>query len=141
MRALAWALFGVVAVLAPTCAALGIAGDQRGLILPEDRSSMLPQALIIAVASFEFAVVGLLIARRQQSNPIGWIFLGSGALLALVGSAYGYADLALYEAIRTLSVESSSMLSSPVAGRKSAEADNNCRGSMDSVLVLTWLER
>ncbi|MCY7302059.1 MAG: hypothetical protein LH654_03305 [Thermoleophilia bacterium] len=96
MRALAWALFGAVVALAPACAALGIAGDRRGLVLPEDRGSMLPQALIIAVASLEFAVIGLLIARRQRSNPIGWIFLGSGALLALVGCAYGYADLALY---------------------------------------------
>ena len=57
---------------------------------------MLPQALIIGFASLEFAVVGLLIARRHQRNPIGWIFLGSGALLALVGCAYGYADLSLY---------------------------------------------
>ncbi len=96
MRALAWALFGSVAFLAPTCAALGIAGDRRGLVLPEGRGSMLPQALIIAFASLEFAVVGLLIARRQQRNPVGWIFLASGALLALVGSAYAYADLVLY---------------------------------------------
>ncbi len=96
MRALAWTLFGAVALLAPACAALGIAGDRHGLVLPEGRESMLLQALIIAFASLEFAVVGLLIARRQERNPIGWIFLGSGALLALVGCAYGYADLVLY---------------------------------------------
>ena len=57
---------------------------------------MLPQALIIAVASLEFAMVGLLIARKERSNPIGWIFLAAGTLLALVGCAYGYADLSLY---------------------------------------------
>ncbi len=96
MRALAWTLFGAVAVLAPVCAALGIAGDRHGLVLPEGRESMLLQALVIAFASLEFAVVGLLIARRQQRNPIGWIFLAAGALLALVGCAYGYADLVLY---------------------------------------------
>ena len=73
MRALAWTLFGAVAFLAPTCVALGVVGDRRGLILPEDRDSMLPQALIIGFASLEFAVVGLLIARRQQRNPIGWV--------------------------------------------------------------------
>ena len=47
MRALAWTLFGAVAFLAPTCAALGIAGDRHGLVLPEGRGSTLPQALII----------------------------------------------------------------------------------------------
>ena len=96
MRALAWTLFGAVACLAPTCAALGIVGESHGLVLPEGRGSMLAQALIIGFASLEFAVVGLLIARRQQHNPIGWIFLASGSLLALVGCAYGYADLSLY---------------------------------------------
>jgi hypothetical protein len=96
VRAIAWSLFGATTVLAPTCVVLGVAGHLNGLVLPEGRGSMLAQALIIGLASVEFAVVGLLIARRQRSNPIGWIFLGSGALLALVGCAYAYADLALY---------------------------------------------
>ena len=96
VRALAWTLFGAIAVLAPTCAALGIAGDRHGLVLPEGRGPMLPQAIIIGFAALELAIVGLLIARRQPRNPIGWIFLASGALLALVGCAYGYADLSLY---------------------------------------------
>jgi len=96
VKALAWTIFGAVAFLAPTCAALGIAGDRHGLALPEGRPETLPQALIIGFVSLEFAVVGLLIALRQQRNPIGWIFLAAGALLALVGSAYGYADLSLY---------------------------------------------
>ena len=96
MRALAWTLLGAIAFLAPICVALGVAGHLQGLVLPEGRGSMLPQALLIGLASLEFAVVGLLIARRHSRNPIGWIFLGSGALLALVGCAYGYADLSLY---------------------------------------------
>ena len=96
MRAIAWTLFGAVAVLAPVCAALGLAGDRHGLALPEERESMFVQALVIAFASLEFAIVGFLIARRHERNAIGWIFLASGALLALVGCAYGYADLALY---------------------------------------------
>ena len=99
MRALAWTLFGAVVFLAPICAALGIAGDHRGLVLPEGRGPMLSLALITGSASLEFAVVGLLIARRQQRNPIGWIFLAAGALLALVGCAHGYADLSLYGAL------------------------------------------
>jgi hypothetical protein len=96
VRALAWTLFGAVAFLAPACVALGIAGERHGLALPEGHGPTLSQALVIGFASLEFAVVGLLIARRQQRNPIGWIFLAAGTLLAVVGCAYGYADLSLY---------------------------------------------
>ena len=96
MRRVAWALFIPAVALAPVGIALGVVGERRGLDLPPDRGSKLLVELVAAIAAMLFAAVGLLIARKESRNPIGWIFLGSGLTLALTAVAYGYADLALY---------------------------------------------
>lgn len=96
MRPVAWALFIPAVALAPVGIALGLVGQRRGLDLPPDRGSELLVEMVAAVAAMLFAAVGLLIARKETRNPIGWIFLGSGPTLALVAVASGYADLALY---------------------------------------------
>jgi hypothetical protein len=40
-----------------------------------------------------FSGVGALIARREASNAIGWLFLGTGVTAGLAELAHGYADL------------------------------------------------
>jgi MFS family permease len=47
--------------------------------------------MILCVPTLAFAVVGLLIARRQPRNAVGWICLGTGMSLALVCFPVTYA--------------------------------------------------
>jgi hypothetical protein len=95
-RRLAWLLFAVAVVGAPLGLALGLIGEHHGLDLPPGRESELYIELIAAAAAWLFAGVGLLIARKEGSNAIGWLFLSSAPMLAAISLAYGYADLALY---------------------------------------------
>jgi hypothetical protein len=86
-----------VAALAPVPVGLVLAAAGRGTLeLPPERGSELTVELAAAVAASFYGVVGLLIARRLPRNAIGWIFLGSALAFAVMGAAYGYADLALY---------------------------------------------
>ena len=95
-RVAAWSLAGLTATLVPVALALGVLGERSALELPADRESMLVLSAIACAAAVLFSAVGFLIARREPGNAIGWIFLGSGAMLATMAAAYGYADLALY---------------------------------------------
>jgi hypothetical protein len=95
-RWLSWGLFGLTVALVPVALALGIAGELRGLELPLDRESMLALSTVACGTALLYGTVGLLIARGEPGNAIGWIFLGSAATLAAMAVAYGYADLALY---------------------------------------------
>jgi hypothetical protein len=91
----AWSLFVCALALVPVGLVLAIAGHGQ-LDLPPGRESELLVEVVAEVAAVLFAVVGLLVARKQPANPIGWIFLVSAVGLAVMGAAYGYADLALY---------------------------------------------
>ena len=73
-----------------------LAGSGRGLDLPPGRGSELVLEAVATIAAVLFSLVGLLIARKETANPIGWIFLWSAAALGLMDAAHGYADLALY---------------------------------------------
>jgi hypothetical protein len=95
VKLVAWSLFTCTVVIVPVGVVLGIAGHGQ-IELPAGRESELLVEIVAEVAAALFAVVGLLVARRQPGNPIGWIFLVSAAALAVMGAAYGYADLALY---------------------------------------------
>jgi hypothetical protein len=96
MRRVGLVVFFLAISMAPVGIVLGVIGKTRGLDLPAGRGSELFEEAVAAVAAVLFAVVGLLIARKEPRNPIGWIFLASALMLAVVGSGYGYADLALY---------------------------------------------
>ena len=95
-RVAARTLLLVTLGLVPIAIALGVTADRRELVLPAGRESMLVLELITTAAALLYVTVGYLIVRRRPDNPIGWIFLGAAPLFALVGVAYGYADLSLY---------------------------------------------
>ena len=47
------------------------------------------------VATFASSGVGLVLATRRRSNPIGWLLLGNGLVLAAMGLADAFADYAV----------------------------------------------
>ncbi len=94
-RRIAWLLFAVAVALAVVGISLSLVGLNRGLDLPEETGSELVTALFMGLAALLFAVVGLLIARKEPANPIGWLFLGSASALAIVSFAYTYTEFAL----------------------------------------------
>ena len=89
---LAWALFGLSAAL--------LAGEVIFAILNrsidlEGSYGLLFDSLF-RLALLIFPIVGALVASRRPENPIGWLFLGAGVLLALSGFAYGWAAHTLF---------------------------------------------
>ena len=48
-----------------------------------------------SVATFASTGVGLVLATRRASNPIGWLLLGNGLVLAAMGLADSFADYAV----------------------------------------------
>jgi hypothetical protein len=95
-RGVAWLLFVVAVLVAPIGLALGLIGEHRGLGLPAGRESELYIEIVASVGALLFACVGLLIARKEGANPIGWLFLCSAPMLGAISLVYAYADLALY---------------------------------------------
>jgi hypothetical protein len=96
-RIVAWILFGVTAVLVPVAVVLATVGARRGFALAD--SSWESRLLLIALgggAALLFAGVGLLVARAEPRNAIGWIFLGSSAFLATNVAAYSYSDFVFF---------------------------------------------
>lgn len=73
LRALAWILLVASLALSLSAVALVLANAAR----PSRWATILS-----AVTGLAFPVVGLLIARRQPANPIGWLFLTAGVALA-----------------------------------------------------------
>jgi hypothetical protein len=95
-RALAWSLFGLTVALVPVGIVLSALGAHRGLDLPDGWESRLLLAILGGGVSLLFAGVGLLIARAEARNAIGWIFLVAAVLLSGLIGAFGYADLVFY---------------------------------------------
>ena len=79
----AWSLFALVLLIL----ALGL------ILWSPDADSY----LLFALISGPFAVVGVLIASRRPSNPIGWLFLVFAVVAAIVAFADRYASYALVE--------------------------------------------
>ncbi len=84
---------GVVAMLAGNALA-GYTVLRAPAAVPTDQRVGAPM-LGFLLASLLFAMVGLLIARRQPRNPIGWMLLAIGICIPL-GSANQYAINATY---------------------------------------------
>ena len=77
-RRLAWSLFGVYT--AAVAATLGLVAYGGGTSDDAD-----------VVWVIGFAVVGVLVARREPGNTVGWLLLTTAAFYALAGLAYAYA--------------------------------------------------
>jgi MFS family permease len=82
--------------LVPAGIGLAAIGANRGFDLPDGWESRLLLAILGGGVSLLFAGVGLLIARAEARNAIGWILLAAAALLAGLIAAFGYADLVFY---------------------------------------------
>src|SRR5919206_3721344 len=54
-------------------------------------------AVLTGVLSLAYPAVGALIASRLPTNPIGWIFCGTGLIYAVRRFSMAYADYALTE--------------------------------------------
>jgi hypothetical protein len=81
--ATAWALAGLVLVLAVALIPLALTAGQNPLV------TVGPQIAIVV----SFAAVGLVVARHRPANPIGWLMLGLAVGLLI------YADSGLYNVI------------------------------------------
>jgi hypothetical protein len=89
-------LLVLTVVLVPLGAVLAIVGNERGFEASEGWESRLLLAGLGGAVALLFSAVGLLIARAEPRNAIGWIFLGAAAMLAADTAAFGYADLAVF---------------------------------------------
>ena len=94
-RAIPLVLLALAASLGIVGLALGLVGEDRHIDLPSGNGSELLVQVVAAVAALLFGIVGLLIARKEPANPIGWIFLGSATVLGVMDASYGYADLSI----------------------------------------------
>src|SRR4051794_10295828 len=87
-RWLAWGL----ALLAPLL-------SSARLVLPAAAGALdlRPIDLLAPAMLLAFGAVGLLVARRQPGNAIGWIFLGVAVSLGLAGAARGFGEARLHD--------------------------------------------
>jgi hypothetical protein len=95
-KTLAWALFAATFALVPIAVALALVGVHRSVTIPDGWNSQLLLVGIAGASALLFAAVGVLVARAEPRNAIGWIFLAGGTLLAADVAAFGYADLTIY---------------------------------------------
>ena len=92
-RRVAWSLWALAAALAAVAVLIYLLDVS---VSTKDRERLPLGALPAVVAAvLGFATVGALIAIRLPRNPIGWLFLVLGAMLAAVFVASGYADYTL----------------------------------------------
>jgi signal transduction histidine kinase len=94
---LAWSLWAVCVVLIGLALALDfLTGGGIPAGLPGQRLGP-ALALLTGVLSLASPTVGALIASRLPTNPIGWIFCGTGLLYTAQRFTQAYADYALLE--------------------------------------------
>jgi len=86
-----WA--ATVALVPPAIALTVLTSD---VPLPAGREDFWPIVAALLAEALIYGTVGAVVASRRPQNPIGWIFAAIGLALALVATAYGYADYGLY---------------------------------------------
>lgn len=89
-RALAWPFAGVALATIGVALVVGAATGTLATSAGTD-GGILAFAILVTVAVSTFAVMGALVARRQPSNPIGWLFITIGLTFGftLAGGIYG----------------------------------------------------
>jgi hypothetical protein len=97
---IAWTLWGLALALAAVGLLFGILAFSAPL--PEGRGPFLVSIVILDTLVVLYGVLGALIASRHGRNVIGWIFCFVAVSLAILSSASGYADYALYARNDTL---------------------------------------
>jgi signal transduction histidine kinase len=88
-RVAPWALLAATAVLTVFSAALDVLSSQGGE--PEWVSYVAPLAVLMSSG------VGIVLATRRPGNPIGWLLLVNGVVLAVSGLATNYSVYGLLE--------------------------------------------
>ncbi|HEV2093384.1 MAG TPA: hypothetical protein VGR18_09500 [Rubrobacter sp.] len=91
---IAWTLWGLALALAAVGLLFGILAF--GAPLPEERGPFLVSIVVLDTLVVLYATLGALIVSRHGRNLIGWIFCFVAVSLAILSSASGYADYALY---------------------------------------------
>src|SRR5918997_2282793 len=91
---IAWSLWGLALGLAAIGLLFGILAFSAPL--PEGREPFLVSIIVLDALVVLYGVLGGLIASRHERNLIGWIFCFVAVSLAILSSASGYADYALY---------------------------------------------
>jgi hypothetical protein len=79
---IAWAAFGLTAVIAVGSIVVGFADDGTRLPPPDSGEVSGPGALAFGVMIVAFAALGALVASRRPRNPIAWILVVSPLCLA-----------------------------------------------------------
>jgi hypothetical protein len=93
-RRIAWGVWATTVALIPLAIALAVLASD--VPLPEGREEFWPLVAALIAQALVYGTVGAIVASRRSRNAIGWIFAGIGLALALVATAYGYADYGLY---------------------------------------------
>jgi hypothetical protein len=91
---IAWSLWALTLALVPV--AITFTALSSSFPLPEDRDGFLLVVTGLSAIAVVYASVGAVVASRRPGNVIGWIFIGIGFTLCLLGSASGYADYVIY---------------------------------------------
>jgi len=96
-RGFGWASPRVAVIVGATALLAPFASIPLAILI--DRSTISGPSVVgfYLVFGLAFAIVGLVVARRQPSNPIGWLLLGVSLAMTLgtIGPQYAYLDYAV----------------------------------------------
>jgi hypothetical protein len=85
----------LLATIALEAAALTLIARSPSERVDEIASIRLGEAILFCVTWLTFAVVGVVVVRRQPDNPVGWLCIAGGLQVGVVALATGYATFKL----------------------------------------------